>query len=336
MSTDRNYGYFNAIYNQETETYDRLYNADTFNKYFAGLINLTGVFSNYGNKFATSYDGFNVSVGTGKLIINGCWYVVEGDPQVIAVPEADSGATAARIDYIVAKWDKAARQITLEVKKGKTGSGKPPKPEGWTLVTKRINDRFVTVPSLVMSSDVIEMPIVQYTIRPNTEAISAMANVVGGPYCPWISHLVLGPDATDIDRYLQGILTLILDWTEHLQEDLQVSTYIQSYRKIVSGGDGASNSIPMNLTPIHSDDPLGYHFSEGDQIFVFYNGFNLKRDGSASEASSYSDSFYVDTSYDPPRIIINGDMGPNDTVEIIVLKSQIGVPSYMDGDGEYY
>lgn len=333
MSTGPNSGFWNAHYNSTTETYDRLYNADTFNKYFKGVISQYGVFANYGDQCITSYSGFDVTVATGKLMINGHWYLIDGDPEVITLDGPTANAIGVRIDILVAQLDTANRVMSLEVIKGIHGHGKPsllgwkPKPpseEDQEIENLSEDAKYV----IDENAALIQMPLADFSIWPGSTGITSSTDYRGTSRCPYICHLIVGPDEIDIQKFISDLWDTLTDWGNHIQEDLQINTYIQSYQQIVDGtAGGGTNEIELDLG-------ANYSYSEGDQIFAFYNGFSLTRDlVNPSTGAPLPGCFKIDTeSHSVPYLIFNGAMDANDRLEIIALKSQIGVPDYINGD----
>lgn len=100
------YGFFNSVNN------DRLYNAETFNNYFEGLISANGIFENVRGSFVTSAasSGLAVNVATGKALVNTCW-VVNDAIETITLDTAHN--LLARYDKIGLLWDETNRNVTL-------------------------------------------------------------------------------------------------------------------------------------------------------------------------------------------------------------------------------
>ena len=313
------YGFFNSLNS------DRLYNAETFNKYFRGIISEIGVFSNCGTKFACSCareDNTNiVMLDTGKLLVNCHWLEIEGDKAIVELDDAHP--TLDRIDIISARWSDSTRKVELTVIKGTPS--KAPKAPGYVGRTSEIVGSGYGIND---ESGIVDLPLYAIRVSPSRVAPIIEMSYIGTYVCPYICHLVIGPDETDVEAWLARILEAIMRWNSELQNELQVSTYIQSYEKPVDGGSNVSNTIALDMP--------NYVYSEGDHIFAFYNGMALIRDKMTSNEEYAPDSFYVDNQSDPPTLTIQGSMSAGNSLDIIALKSQIGVPSYMNGDGISY
>lgn len=109
------YGFFDAVYDSGTGTYDRTYTAEQMSMYFKGLIS-DGVVANVGQMLAvTPETGMTVQVGTGRMIIDSRW--LNSDSAVSMTIEA-AHATLPRKDIIFVRLDYSMRTISIEKKKG--------------------------------------------------------------------------------------------------------------------------------------------------------------------------------------------------------------------------
>ena len=109
------YGFFDAVYDSGTGTYDRTYTAEQMSMYFKGLIS-DGVVANVGQMLAvTPGTGMTVQVGTGRMIIDSRW--LNSDSAVSMTIEA-AHATLPRKDIIFVRLDYSMRTISIEKKKG--------------------------------------------------------------------------------------------------------------------------------------------------------------------------------------------------------------------------
>lgn len=115
------FGFFNAVDN------DRLYNADSFNEFFNGILSDTGVYKKSGNalKVTPGASGLSVKVQTGKARVKQHFVNVKSD-ETIALATSDIALN--RYDAIVFRLDYSARTITLEVITG-TSATTPKKPD---------------------------------------------------------------------------------------------------------------------------------------------------------------------------------------------------------------
>lgn len=309
------FGFFNSLDD------DRLYNAETFNRYFEGLVTPIGVFSNVGSLFKCtldSTDGLHVHIGTGKLLINSHWFKIEGDDVVIDL-EPISGAND-RIDLIVARWRDNDRRIELDKITGKAKKD-PTTPVVTGRSTEIVNGMYYGIDA---RDGIVEVPLYSIRVSPGSTKLAVVNNYIGTYYTPYVSHIIVGPDKDDIDARLAQIMDGIRYWNSQLQEELQVSTALVSYAISVSGASGMSNSIVLE-----EKDPE-YTYSPGDIFFVYYNGFALYP--SDTDPAGYS----ITNNGNTTTLTIKGSMGKGNFLRVVILKSQVGVPVYEDGTNIAY
>lgn len=102
-------------------TYDRIYLAEHFAKYFASFIG-NGVFGGKSNELMVrekETPGMGIRVLSGQAWIDGYWYEND-DEQNLTIDIADGVLN--RIDSIVVRWNHSDRIIRLAVKKGTAAS----------------------------------------------------------------------------------------------------------------------------------------------------------------------------------------------------------------------
>lgn len=109
------YGFFDAVYDSGTGTYDRTYTAEQMSMYFKGLIS-DGVIANVGQMLVvTPGTGMAVQVGTGRMIVDSHW--MQNDTVYDITVEA-AHQTLPRKDIIFVRLDYSMRTISIEIKKG--------------------------------------------------------------------------------------------------------------------------------------------------------------------------------------------------------------------------
>lgn len=112
-----------AFFNAELSSgeYDRVYLAETFASYFASFIG-NGVYHRSVNELKVSEQdtpNMSIKVQPGQGYINGYWYENTSD-YTLSVDVADGVLN--RIDSIVLRWDRTARDIHLAILKGTAAS----------------------------------------------------------------------------------------------------------------------------------------------------------------------------------------------------------------------
>lgn len=114
------YGYFNSI------NHDRVYDADQMSNYFEGLVS-DGVFENVGQGLqVNSASGMNVTVGTGRAIINCKW--IKND-SALTVPITGSTVNQDRYTAVVFYLDTVNREMgitTIDGTPGPQGNAQKP------------------------------------------------------------------------------------------------------------------------------------------------------------------------------------------------------------------
>ena len=311
-------GFFNAVKTVDPETeevsFDRVYDNESMNKYFKGIIRQNGIFSNVGNKLAVkATTGMNIVVDTGKALVGAHWVDVSA-PEVLEVPQANIAFP--RWDAVMIRFDAslAQRKCSLYIKQGAAyGNEKDdipakPVPEG--------NNNGV----FDESGQPVEMPLAYIWVPKGIDHIeqSNIRDQRGASICPYISHLVNGPDARDVDKLLANYMDSFLAWYSQVTEEMNINTYMQEYRKVVRGGSGVSNEINLDMT--------GYKYDPGDVFFVYYNGLELVKDV----------EYQIVVGTNMATLVFSGTMASGNMISIKVLKSVIGTPSYLDGDAERY
>lgn len=109
------YGFFDAVYDSSTQTYDRTYSAEQMSMYFKGLVS-DGVIANVGDMMQVSaYSGMSLHVGTGRMFVNSRW--LQNDTVMTVTLDA-AHATLPRIDEVIARLNYANRLIEITVRKG--------------------------------------------------------------------------------------------------------------------------------------------------------------------------------------------------------------------------
>lgn len=110
-------GFFDAVYNDSTDSYDLEYIAAQFAAYFALFVG-NGVFGSPTNQLkVSSGDGMTVRISTGWAFINGYWY--HNDEELVLSVGSNLG-TSSRSDAVLCRWDAGSRRISAVVQAGST------------------------------------------------------------------------------------------------------------------------------------------------------------------------------------------------------------------------
>lgn len=294
------FGFFNSVND------DRLYNAETFNTYFEGLISQNGVYENVGDSLAVAAGtGLNVTVATGKAIVNSHWVKLSA---VETLEIATAHNLFSRYDMVSLRWNSTTRDVTLQVTTG-TPASTPVRPTPVTSDTAyEIVLAYVLVPANATQITTGNI----YDQRPNTAV------------CGYITGLIEQVDITDLFEQYEARFAALEDqlenwqetsrdtfdaWYYQLTQNLTVGAYIQKYTKVVAGGAGVSNIIPLDMP--------GYEYDENDVILPNLNGLMLQPDY----------DYLIDTRYTPVQMHINGQLTAGNRFEVIILKSNMAQTS---------
>ncbi len=110
-------GFFDAVYNESTNSYDLEYLAAQFAAYFALFVG-NGVFGSPTNQLkVSSGDGMTIKVSPGWAFINGYWY--HNDEELVLSVTSNIG-TSSRSDAVLCRWDAGSRRISAAVLVGST------------------------------------------------------------------------------------------------------------------------------------------------------------------------------------------------------------------------
>ena len=313
-------GWFNAIRTVDPETeevsFDRVYDNETMNRFLKGLISTNGIFSNVGDKLKVmAAEGMTVTVGIGKAMVGNHWV----DVTAVEPLTLDDGDIAKpRIDAIMLKFDGSydpdtGRQVSLYIKKG-APIDPPVRPSATGNYGNETFDE---------TGGVVELPLAYITVARGATEIqqSNIEDNRGTGTCPYISHLVVGPDAKDVDKYLADMYDKIIAWSQDLTEELNINTYMSQYTKVVDGGNGVSNTVNLDMA--------NYIYNPGDVFLVYYNGLLLARDVeyAITEGETYAAITIANGSTQIPK---------GNRLVIQVIKSLVGMPSFINGDDMEY
>lgn len=304
--------FYNAIL--DGETYDRIYNAEDVTSYLDKIVG-SGVFPNPSTQLQVrAGTGMQVIVNEGQGWIHGHKLINDAD-LILSVDAAD--VLLNRIDRVVFYTDSDERSMGIEIKKG----------------TNAVNP---TAPSLVRNTSRYEMSLATITIKKGTTAITGSMITdtrANSQICGWVQGLIQQVDTTNLfiqwqTAYAEFMVQMeswkaaqqaaFESWLATLTDDLEVGAYVTQFRKVVTGGSGVSNVIPLDME--------GYEYSSTDVFLINLNGLSLVS----------GIDYTIDTTQSVPTVNVNAQLISNNRIEITVLKTMLGVPSEMNGDNIEY
>lgn len=184
-------GFFNAV-NQDG-TYDREYDATDFTDYFSLFIG-DGVFVNPANQLqVVAKSGLTVTVKAGAAFIEGCWYILTEDMDVIIPANTAQYAVNTNVCVTLSRTD---RQIVCKVRPA--------------------------VSSVLPVNDGVEHDLVLATISVGVGASSiSNANITdrrpSKQYCGYVTGLV---DQIDTSDLFQQFTTAFQEWFDSIKDKL--------------------------------------------------------------------------------------------------------------------
>ena len=333
------YGFFNSLKTTDGTTYDRLYNSSNFNDYFKGIISQNGVFSNVGNRCKLKLgSGMNIIVSPGKALINGHWMTIDSD-HVVDLSKMWKSTTSGieQVDSwdliydkfctIVLRCDEGKRTCSVVARFGAAAASPvAPKPQGWSSTS---DGGYSFTPT---SSGITELGLGYVRIRHSGSTAPGLVESdleqdwVGTAYCPYISHLVVGPDQTDVDEWLARMKSAFISWFDTVQDELNIDTSIQVFQRTVIGSKTPNASTHVisgtKQLEISSQTIPGYSYDDNDVIFVYYNGLFLAENEEWNRTPGFVNLY-------------NG-VNTDNVINIIILKTQMGGGSLPNGNGIYY
>ena len=293
------FGFFDSVGN------DRAYYADTFNKFFEGLIAPNGIFENVDGAFnVTPGDGLTLNVASGKAMVNSCW-VRNDSTEVVAIAPAHNVFN--RWDMVTLRWDSTARNVTLNVTTG-TAASNAERPEPLRATTQR------------------EIVLAYIYVEANATTIT-VADITDCRYdtelCGVITGLIKQVDTTNIYRQYEAQFIKLIEqfttwqteqqtayttWFNTLTRDLVVNTHLsQSVANYITTRENGTQYI---------DVPATLNYAEGDILSVYVNGVLLIPNTDYELMTNEVENI--------PMIYIFSDIDKGNVITFTCLKNIIG------------
>lgn len=233
------FGFFNSVGG------DRKYDADDISNFFYNLISDGVLVTPASNLKVSAFRDMQVQVGAGYAMIKAKYYKADAD-NVLTLDAADP--TNARIDRVVLTLNYAARNITLNVKKG-TPAQSP------------------TAPALSRTEGVIwEIALADIAVAAGATAITAADITDTRPdttLCGYITGLIDQIDTTDLFSQFTAAFNT---WFANLTETLTVNVSVQMRRGVYTTATSYEAVIPITVP--------GYDPTT-DALTVYINGLRL-------------------------------------------------------------
>ena len=236
------YGFFNSV------SGDRKYDADDISNFFFNLIS-DGVMVTPSSTFLVSeFSGMQVQVEGGFAMIK-AKYFYSDSTNLLTVEAADP--TNPRIDRVALTLNYAARNITLNIKKG-TAAATP------------------TPPTLIRNAGVMwEIGLADIAVGAGVTAITD-ANITdtraNTSLCGYITGLINQIDTTDL---FQQFTSAFYQWFNSLTESLTLNVSVAALRNVYTTTAENELTIPIGISDYNP---------ETDVLSVYINGLRLVPD----------------------------------------------------------
>lgn len=292
--------FFNALYDEQTQTYDREYSAGMMSDYLKGIVG-NGVFPNPSTSLQVLADsGLDITVGVGKAWIEG--KKLENTAVLnLSLDAADPLLN--RIDRIVAVADFTNRLCNIEILKG-TAAANP------------------TAPELTRDDSRFELCLAEISITKAATTIT-QANITdtraNSTICGWVVCLITQVDTSTLyaqwqaaySEYYAETKTELDAFMETLTQELGVVTFNEEFKATATGDTVSSESLAITL-----DD---YTYTDSDIIDLYINGLHAIEGASKDYTVTGSGATLTFT------LASGATYSSLDEFEVRVIKSVIGI-----------
>lgn len=237
--------FFNALYDSDTSTYDRTYNAEDVTSYLDLLVG-NGVFPNPSTQLQVrAGSGMNVIVGAGSGWINGHKLV---NTAALTLSIAASDVVYGRKDLVIFYVDYSTRSMGIEIKQGTASSD-------------------ADKPNLTRSSTRYEMCLAVISVPKQTTAITtALIEDTRGNsnVCGYVQGLIQQIDSSTLWERQEAQFN---DWFEGVQTQFQQGKQFVKLEGVATSTAGQSTFNVLTYVPTYS---FAY-----DILDVYINGIHL-------------------------------------------------------------
>lgn len=274
------YGFFDSVIDEDTGDYDRLYSAESFNSFFAGLVTEFGYIKGFGDSFNITFPDSNedkliATIRSGKAIIKNHWFEVNN---AFNVTLDDPPLLNYRWDAICIILNINKREIELGVHQGNAFTA-------ISLADATLSTNYL--PSINGyigngqwrddGSGILEMPI-WYILRYSGENKSNPTKLDNRDSlsCPRISGIA--PNAFDteptpgpytvpatFDQYLATYKNAFSNWFTDVKNDLRINTNV-AYKRWKFNGSLTNRFVLADE---------GFKVESNCMINVYMNGIKM-------------------------------------------------------------
>lgn len=306
--------FFNALFDEQTQTYDREYSAGMMSDYLKGIIG-NGVIPNPSTSLQVLSDSnLDITVGVGKAWIEG--KKLENTAVLNMTLEA-ADPLLNRIDRVIAVADFTNRLCNIEILKG-TSAATP------------------TAPDLTRNDSRYELCLAEIYIGKGVTAIT-QANITdtraNTTICGWATSLISQVDTSTLftqwqtayANYYAETKSELDAFMETLTQELGVVTYIKEY-KYFGVGDPDVNPLEAGgcIIPLEN-----YTYEATDIIDVYINGLKALPNSPEDEDHDYTLTIVggqINIELSTNMVVLADEWEDTEnSLEVRVLKSVIGI-----------
>lgn len=291
--------FFNALYNSETQIYDRVYNAEDLTSYLQQIVG-GGVFPNPSTNLQVLASGTGLTVN----VQQGSGWFADGhkidNTAVKPITLSGSDILYDRIDRVVFYCDYDNRVVGIEAVEG-TPAAEP------------------VAPDLVRTGSRYEYSLATVKVAANATLIrqSAITDTRGdSDVCGWVAGLIQQVDTSTLflewqtayEEYFVEQKNNFDAWLHDLTDELHIDTFVENYEK-------SANFTSADATKVITLDWGGYVYEASDIINVYINGL-------LADAGT---DYVLDTTGTNPTVTFSfTGSSLTDVCRVQVLKSVIG------------
>ena len=263
--------FFNSIYDNDTQTYDRTYNAEDMTSYLDLLVG-NGVFPNPSTQLQVrASSGMNVVVGAGSGWINGHKMVNTAD-MIVSVDASD--VLLNRIDRVIFYVDFNSRNMGIAVKKGSVAQNP-------------------VAPALQRDTARYEMSLAEIQINKQiTEITTAMITDTRGNsnLCGFVQGLIQQVSTTTLFDQWQAAFN---EWFEEAKSQFQAG---KSFRKL----EGVCVTQEANESRFNVKTYVPHYSFVYDILEVYVSGIHLN----GNEYTISNNYITLETPIEEPNTVV--------------------------------
>jgi hypothetical protein len=232
------------------------------------------------------------AVTPGKGLVNYHWFQIENGESIRIYFENDPDLND-RADKVSIRWVKEYRVIQVVVEKGRASAdlknGSPitttaevqavgmVQNRSWTdnvgFQTKQIVVGGATLTVREITLGYMYIRGTKWQEQHPGQCPLWFRNCRGNKYCPWITHLVAGPSAQDLDDQIRQYTDVIEDWIADVTTGGDLGMKLSTLKIHITGSANNNVHNDFNLTSVaRQRGYTDYTYNPDHTVMVYYNG----------------------------------------------------------------